>query len=342
MEKFIRYSSLENHTKTGFLNKIIDQGLSSQLFLATEKIHGSNFSFWVDKDDVRTGKRSGFDSEFACAPKLLEKYREAVELIRIDLWMKGYVAMEDTVVVFGEVFGGKYYGSKEANAKTVQGGMHYHPDTEFMAYDIGLVKAGSQEILFLSGKKFLEVMDGSYLKICPIIAIGTLDEVLQNPNKFSTKVPESFKLALPEGVQEHCIAEGYVVRGYLEDYRIGDSRVVIKSKNSLFAEKGEKADKVVKLDSLSEEHQELLEEMATMLTSSRLESVFSKEYTIEQLNWKMIGELAGKLSQDVLVDFEKEQEDNNEETFGESYRVVKKFLNTRALNTVRDYFKTIL
>lgn len=347
--KFVKYNSLENHTRTQFIQRVVDHGYSNPniTYIALEKIHGSNFSFWVDPDGVRTAKRSSFDSEFGNAPALMARYEEDCKTIRDRMISLGLASGEDTVVIMGEVFGGSFHGEKAPNAKTIQRGMHYHPDTEFMVFDIGILGAG-ETINYLAAKTMLELLwwggsVGLTLRHAPVVFSGTFDDVIMFNNKFPTFVPRMFGLKLPEGVENHCIAEGFVMRPLEEELFIGEARVIIKHKNDIFNEKAGKSDvKTSASFKTPEEFSDMEEAMLGMVTKSRLESVFSKEYTAEQLNWKMLPELSGKLLKDVVEDYDKEFEVDSKEILGDSWKVFQRNLNRTTTELVRNYFKEIL
>lgn len=50
--EFVKFSSLENTYRTNLLEKIQYEGKDGGLWMATEKLHGANFSFWCDGTEV--------------------------------------------------------------------------------------------------------------------------------------------------------------------------------------------------------------------------------------------------------------------------------------------------
>lgn len=345
---FEKYSSLENHYQQKFIRMVVDAGLESQKWVAREKIHGSNFSFWYDGTTLRTAKRSGFDPSFCNAEQLITKYEDSVTYLYQLFLKEGYITIGQTIAIFGEVFGGSYHGTKLANAKTVQKGMDYHPDTEFMFFDIKMENMDG-DMSYMSDvfcencavvlyQKFAE----RAMKIAPEVGYGTLDELMKLPNEFPTLVPAQFGLPLPDGVKEHTIGEGYVLRPALKDVYINQTRVVIKSKNSKFTEKGKGVKMGVQDFTVADEHKEEFEVLLSMATPARLQSVFSKEYTIEDLNWNKLKELSGKLVKDITDDFAKEfdiEDGNVRKYFSDSWINIHRNLSKETDNVVRTFFK---
>lgn len=138
MSTFKKYGSLTNHYRTKFINLLETLGLTSGMWVANEKIHGSNLSIWSCGSDTWLAKRSsvlgGDGTEFFSSQKV-HKYKPAALSIHKDLVETGVISENGFVAVYGEIFGGSFFGEKEADSKQVQGGMNYHPGTEFAAYD---------------------------------------------------------------------------------------------------------------------------------------------------------------------------------------------------------------
>ena len=69
MSGFKKFSSLENTYNKVFLEKVQLHPCYTQQWIATEKVHGANFSFWWDKENgVRVASRTQFvdGSFFSC------------------------------------------------------------------------------------------------------------------------------------------------------------------------------------------------------------------------------------------------------------------------------------
>lgn len=346
--QFEKYSSLENHHNTKFLKMIADAGLENVTWVAREKIHGSNFSFWYDGITLRTAKRTSFDDNFCNSEQLVSKYGDCIEYLYKEFLLEGYITSGQTIAIFGEVFGGSYHGTKAPNAKTVQKGMDYHPDNEFMFFDIK-IETIDGDMVYMSDvfcKHCAILMDRAYgekaLKIAPEVGCGTLEEVMSKSNEFPTLVPALFKLPLPDGVKEHTICEGYVMRPALKDVYFNQTRVILKSKNSKFLEKANGVKMGIQDFTISDEHKKEFEVLLSMATPARLQSVFSKEYTVEDLHWNKLKELSGKMVKDITEDFAKEfdiEDGNVQKYFSDSWINIHRNLSKVTDDVVRTFFK---
>lgn len=340
--EFQKYNSLTNHYQAKFIQQLTDQGLSSGLWVATEKVHGSNFSFWFDGITLKTAKRSQFDDQFACAPKLVEQYKEAICEMYDKLIEAGVIEYTDTVVFYGEVFGGSYHGQKGVQAKTPQKGMHYHPETEFCLFDIGVQTA--TEKFWLAYNYMCELVDHTGMRTAPLIGEGDLQEMLELNNEFPTRVPEMYSLELPEGVTEHCTCEGLVIRPVKgERFLHSGTRAIIKSKNSKFLEKDVEA-KQPKDFVLNDSDSHYFGMLSVYFNQARLEAVISKEFTVDDLSWKLIGKLSGLLIQDALADLCKDNEWTTAEfrDLLEAQKSFNRHVSNLSLEIVRQHLKTVL
>ena len=132
---------------------------------------------------------------------------------------------------------------------------------------------------------------------------GTLDECLEYPNAFQSKISEW--LGLPE--IEDNICEGVVIRPVVPMYLSNRDRVLIKNKNARFAEKKQmkKRNKLFKEPvPYSEELKSLVAEVEAYVNENRLANVISH---IGEVSFpKDTGKVLGMFCKDVLEDFLKE------------------------------------
>ena len=59
MAYFIKYNSIENHYNQSFLDKVSREVSGDMKWIATEKIHGTNFQVVIESDGISYAKRSG-------------------------------------------------------------------------------------------------------------------------------------------------------------------------------------------------------------------------------------------------------------------------------------------
>lgn len=336
--KFIKYNSLENHYQQKFIDKVCEEGLAGGSWVATEKIHGANFSFWYNgTGDVKTAKRSGFcELNFFSCHIVFDKYQQCIKNMYEGLILDGTITREDTLVVYGEIFGGHFFGQSEPQAKQVQGGMNYHPNTEFMVFDIGIEK--------LDGTKFwvdyltmIILVTDFHMLPTPLVGAGSLQYCLSLDNDFNSLVPKYYGLVVPDGEKAQC--EGFVIRPIGgERFLRNGSRVIIKSKNSAFKEI-DKASKQVVVSTMSEESSAVLNELSRYINRNRVMAVQSKE---GEPNWKQVSLISGNLLKDAIEDFNKDNEKSLSEQLGDSSRAFNKFAMQLCLEEVRNYYKEIL
>ena len=110
----------------------------------TEKIHGSNFQFWIiineqNQITIKVGKRSTFinDGEkFFNSDKLIEHYKDRLESMITDMFPNP--SKIHVIRLLGEYYGGNYNGEKASDAVAIQKGSfaNYTPKNDFIVFDI--------------------------------------------------------------------------------------------------------------------------------------------------------------------------------------------------------------
>src|SRR3990167_3357307 len=116
--EFQKFSSLENTYRQNLIDKVQYEGKDGGLWIATEKLHGANFSFWCDGTEVKVASRTQFvDGTFFNCQAVINKYQDKV----MSLW-EVLSKTEDwtdlTLVIYGELFGGNI--QKEVEYDTEQ------------------------------------------------------------------------------------------------------------------------------------------------------------------------------------------------------------------------------
>jgi len=333
---FKTYNSIENAYQTRVIDQIKLQGFGDEVFIVQEKVHGANFSFFTDGKEIKIAKRTAFiekGEKFYNAHQILERYRKNV----IDVFEKVKTIYPDleTVVIYGELFGGGYKhkeGEPVKDAIKVQKGVEYAPYNEFYAFDIKL-----NGTIYLDTDLVNQIFEETGFFYAKILFQGTLDEALKFPNVFDSKIPAW--LGLPEIENNMC--EGTIVKTLKTKYFGNGSRVILKNKNEKWIEKS----KMVRKDKptqkevhFSEKAQEIWEEIQKYATVNRLNNVVSK---IGEFEPKIIGKVIGLFSQDILEDFEKDFP----KVFttiekGEHKRINKK-LNSLVIDFIKEELMTL-
>jgi Rnl2 family RNA ligase len=338
--EFKKYSSIENTYRIKTISDIKDYGLHYGDWCVTEKVHGANFSFWLDNQGVRCAKRTDFLStgqKFFNWESVLDDYMPNLEAL-FPAVGELYNISDETleIVLYGELFGGIYPHDeveRHPTAQKVQKGVYYCPDNDFYAFDM---KVNGR---YVSQPLFEEVMRTLGFNYAKSLKVGSFDECLAYPNQFQTTIPDFYHL--PQ--IEDNVCEGVVIKPLDAKFFENGSRVILKNKNDKFKEKSEgKHPKHPKLPKpeivLTGEQEKVLSEIRTYITDNRLNNVTSK---IGEINDKMFGRVLGEFTKDILVDFGK---DNNimEEMDKKDKKVITKILSGDVALYLRQRFLNVI
>lgn len=333
---FKTYNSIENAYQNRVIDQIRMQGFGEDVFIVQEKVHGANFSFFTDGHEIKIAKRTAFIKEgekFFNAHQILERYRENVT----ELFEKVKIMFPniETVVIYGELFGGGYQHKKVEPVKgavKVQSGVEYAPHNEFYAFDIKL-----NGVTYLDVELANEIFEQAGFFYAQILFKGTLEEALGFPNVFDSKIPGW--LGLPEIQNNVC--EGTIIKTLKTRYFGNGARVILKNKNEKWVEKS----KMVKKDRpvhkeiyFSETAQEIWEEIQKYVTVNRLNTVTSK---VGEFEPKMMGKVVGLFAQDILEDFDKDFPKASGLIEKEEQKRINKKLNTMVIDFIKEELMTL-
>jgi Rnl2 family RNA ligase len=341
MVHFKKYTSVENTFDKDFLERVRDEISDKQEFVVQEKVHGSNVCFVTDGQTVNFGKRTGFvesGEKFYDYEKLLERYMSKVTTL-FSIVKEKFPDIK-TLIIFGEMFGGKYpHPDVKNDNKTVviQKGVFYCPHHEFYAFDLYATTENSGRYLSVDeANTFFEHGDFFYAKT---LFRGALAECLRYPNNAPSMISEW--MGLPP--IEDNICEGIVIRPVEPTYLSNGARVLLKNKNAHFAEKKaikKRAPKLFVEPSYSEMLNDLLPVVEQYITENRLNNVISK---IGQISIpKDTGKLIGLLSKDILDDFLKEHSGNYAAIEKSEQKILNRHVNSLTTNLVKKVcFQTL-
>lgn len=333
------YSDIENQHRIKFIDNIIEYGLAYGDWCVTEKIHGSNFSFWVNNNTIKCAKRSGWieDSEknFYGHREILEEYNKSL-CVLFHLLGEFYKISDKTLeyTLYGEIFGGVYPHPdvpRNNQATKVQKGVYYTPDNDFYAFDLKV--NGS----YVNYKIFEEIMEASGFLWAKSLYIGDMKSCMAYPNDFQTKLPEYFKLP----AIENNICEGVVIKPLDARFFPTKDRVILKNKNERFKEvhDGKAKEKInraaIDVIQMSNENIILVEAAADYVTVNRLNNVLSK---IGPITDKDFGKLSGLFTQDVIKDFKKDKEDKFVDMDKEQLKLVQNYIKGLCIEFTRVNF----
>jgi Rnl2 family RNA ligase len=313
---FQKYPSIENSYREKFIQEIQNHPhFPFSKWQVTEKIHGSNFSFISDGNDVKIGKRSGFtDGSFYNCYEVLEKYRQNVLTLFNDLGLS-FGNNISYIQLFGELFG-----------PGVQKGVEYGGEKDFRLFDI-VIKESDKESFFLSTDA-VELMSVRHqIPHVPIIESAVSFEEAMKVS------PDFDSLILGK---ENNKAEGVVIKPIFPMFLNSGSRIILKNKNEAYKEKAN-TPKPQKQENWSESMNSVFNEMLQYNTEERIRSAISK---IGQITQKDFGKLLGTVSHDLLEDWEKEY--SYRDLSKNEIKVVNKQLNKEVSDLIRKNFVNII
>lgn len=324
--EFKKFTSIENSYRQKEV-QLIQVNFPKEMFVVQEKVHGANLSFWTDGKEVKCAKQSGFiqeNEDFYNYEIVLDKYKQ--NILNLFNSIKG----AEEVAIYGEIYGGNYphEGVKQLPVKTIQKGVYYSPNVEFIAFDIKV-----------NGR--FEGFD-SFVDYCMIYEIpflgalkrGTLEDCLSYPNEYNSTIPAMH--GLPELKVNTC--EGNVIRPINVIYFGNGSRVILKNKNDKFTEKETVKKEYVPKEPTPDHVVEIQKVATEYITENRLKNVISKIGTVSD---KEFGKLLGLFCKDTIEDFMKD-ESKFESLDKKERKMVTSLINKEAGNLIRKNFLKIV
>ncbi|MCP3922284.1 MAG: RNA ligase, Rnl2 family [Desulfobacterales bacterium] len=327
---FRKYNSIENVQRQKLVEQMQIEHNDIEYYVQ-EKIHGSNFSFYYDGNIVKCAKRTSFiedNEDFYGSEVIKLKYEKNI----IELFNHLKNKMEvDSIVVFGELYGGTYPHKDvdKTKASRVQKGVYYSPDLEFAVFDIKINDD------FVSLDEMVELCSFSELPLIPVLKKGSLLECLEYNNTFSTTVPGRLH-NLPEIDDNIC--EGVVIKPLSQRFFRTGSRVILKNKNEKFSEKKPRRTIDRTLTEVPENIKILIEEANRYITENRLKNVLSKTGSVKK---EEFGKLLGMFCKDIFEDFSKDFEEFKDLDKKDRKRVTGT-VNRNAANLIRPQFMNII
>lgn len=333
---FKTYNSIENAYQTRMIDQIRMQGFEDEVFIVQEKVHGANFSFFTDGKEIKIAKRTAFidkDERFYNAHQILEQYRKKV----INLFQKVKTIYPDleTVVIYGELFGGSYKHKEVEPVKDaikVQAGIEYAPYNDFYAFDIKL-----NGVTYLDTDIVNSIFEETGFFYAKTLFEGTLEEALTFPNVFNSKIPAW--LGLPE-MNNMC--EGTIIKTLKTRYFGNGARVILKNKNEKWIEKSKMVKKERKATQkqihFSGTAQNIWAEIQQYATANRLNNVVSK---IGEFEPRIMGKVIGLFAQDILEDFEKDFPGVFTTIEKDEQKRINKKLNSLVIDCIKEELMTL-
>eukprot|EP00427_Karlodinium_veneficum_P067305 CAMPEP_0169319572 /NCGR_PEP_ID=MMETSP1017-20121227/7901_1 /TAXON_ID=342587 /ORGANISM="Karlodinium micrum, Strain CCMP2283" /LENGTH=371 /DNA_ID=CAMNT_0009413943 /DNA_START=8 /DNA_END=1123 /DNA_ORIENTATION=- len=338
--KWQRYSSIENYSNLKELQSV-QAAVSSRLgpdceWIASEKVHGANFSFVTDGTSIDYASRTsrlGNDAEFFQARTQMPRYHQFV----IDAFRIAKESYPDlsSLVIFGEYFGGYYPGLPAASGlRKIQSGVAYSPGHHFYAFDVCL---NGVEYMDFDNARTLLLTAGFPLVAAPLWR-GSLNDLLAiDVESVVTTIPDL--LGHPPLDRFH-IAEGIVIRP-VKEVSFGIHRAILKKKSKSFWENTNQhgmAAKTADFHGISTGYDRLVEVVRDLTNENRLRAVISKDPLL--LNENLAMKLIGLFAKDITDDLQKSHGDELS-ALGKEASIVKKGILMSARNFVQEHIKAI-
>lgn len=299
---FKKYFSLENHYNSKFIEKLRTNAMTGGEWVAREKIHGTNFSIIVERDNVTCAKRTGPilpAEDFYGYEIVLKNYADSIKAVQNIMGTAATVSYQ----IFGEFAG---HG--------IQKNVDYG-EKDFYVFDI-IVTTESGDSTYVDDYMMESFCNSFGFKMAPLLGRGKFEELIQLPNDLDSVIPtynftvdnaglvEANKCVFKaESAGEVFTAEGYVLKPCFPLWMPNGNRVAIKCKNSKFSEK-KKSDKPIKAKvELSEADNSLVGILAQYVTLNRVNNVISK---IGEVTPKDFGKVMGLTVQDILEETSRE------------------------------------
>lgn len=289
---FHKYNSIDNSYDTNNIAKIKQYGYDDLEWIATEKIHGANFSVIYDGTTISFGRRTGIldkKEKFYHYQRIEKEYSDIItELFCV---IKNDTQNLKTIQLYGELFGGTYKHIDIENIKgvsQVQSGIYYHPDIKFIPYDLYYTCSDEKSDYLSYGKLMQYVKLVPKMQILPIMRKGTLDELLKLEPDFTTTIPSLYDLP---HIDDN-FSEGYVLKPVNNIFFPSGERVILKYKRYAFKEIQSGDKKITVFNYLNE---------------NRLNAVLSKMTDTERENKDLVMQ---NLIEDAWEDIKKEHDIN--------------------------------
>lgn len=292
---FTKYSSISN-ISIKELEKVLKSEYVDKKWYVTEKIHGSNLSIVVDRNEEKIAKRTSIigntDNFFNVSKKedILKSYgRKIFEEIKntitdIDV---NYIS------IFGEWYGG-YYPHKDVTPipgiKRIQKGIAYSNDIHFTPFDIlvnGEIFLNKEETFNL----FHNIGQDNDIILLDILFEGTLKECFNYDINFNSTIPS--KTGMPE--LEPNLVEGIVIKysGRREKKTLENKS--FKKKNQKFSER-QKVKKHNPTKELKPEELQYIDFCKSCVTMNRVQNVISK---MGDVSFKEFGNIMKNTVEDI-------------------------------------------
>eukprot|EP01119_Soliformovum_irregulare_P006110 TRINITY_DN17880_c0_g1_i1.p1 TRINITY_DN17880_c0_g1~~TRINITY_DN17880_c0_g1_i1.p1 ORF type:complete len:349 (-),score=75.66 TRINITY_DN17880_c0_g1_i1:42-1088(-) len=299
---FKEYHSINPLKSAG---KLVKQFPPDSRWVVLEKVHGSNFSFLCDGQQMKYARRTDMldPAETFFGWQEIQKYNSSI--------MDMFRTVQDKhpqvkkITVFGELFGGIYPHPdvKDLGKQPLQRGVYYTPTVEFYAFDV-LAFPETDAPFWLDYDEVLSLFQKHNLFHAQPLMEGTLEECFKFNIQANSTIPNL--LGLPPLAKNQM--EGVIIKAIDGQLRLKGktNRAIFKFKNANFEEVNPPANLTIH-ETIRDEKVRAVEqtynEIERYLTENRIHTLESKMglITFDNLNQATV-----LYQEDALKDFERD------------------------------------
>lgn len=283
-------------------------------WVVTEKVHGANFSFVYENRVLKFAKRKQYlswDDDFFGFQLVVNQIEARMVQLFEDLSLN-YTGTK--YIVYGELFGGEYPHAEvtaDDNVSAIQTGVYYSPSVRFCAFDIAIEKDSASSKYYVDYETAVSYFKKHNVLHAQPLLIGKLGDALNFNTRINSTLPK--QLSLPELTSN--LIEGVVIKPFDRVEAAATSlRPILKLKNKEFDEqtKFHEAKKWSYIPNVSSKAVDLgfiLDELNNYITQHRLESAISKIGALNIHDTQRLKEIETECAQDVLIDFNEDNDD---------------------------------
>ncbi|MBO9728581.1 MAG: hypothetical protein J7623_08090 [Chitinophaga sp.] len=307
MSEHSAYEKMPKNSKGLTLSEKELNSLYKLKWVVTEKIHGANFSFVYDHQQLRYAKRKEYlqwgDDFFGFQQVVADLEGRVLSLFeQLQQDMPAY-----RYILYGELFGGEYPHPDvppDEQVQAIQTGVYYSPTIRFCAFDIALYPEDADSKIYLDYDTAITYFERFNIFYAKPLFIGKWNDALNFDIHLPSTIPAL--LHLPEITPN--VMEGVVIKPFHHSTVVLSSRPVIKHKNPAFDEEekfheAEKWSFIPNVHSRAEELSFLVTAISTYITANRLNSALSKTGRLDTNNEKRLKEIKEEFANDVYADF---------------------------------------
>lgn len=329
MKKFIPYEKMPDDAKKWKIQASEYRLFKKVDWIVTEKVHGANFCFIVDKQGIQCAKRKEIlqpEDDFFGFQILLEKLADQIKQIE-SLIKQPF----ERLSIYGELCGGEYPHPEvqaDPNVQAVQTGIYYSPTIEFYAFDIAVEHDVRN---YLDYEESLEIFQKVDILHAQPLYVGKFNQAIDFDININSKIPQ--QLGLPALDVDNKI-EGVVIKPIktiLIETPKGKIRPILKKKSQAFSEdkryhQATKWSYKINQDDVNF----LMPEILLFVTENRLNNTISKIGEINQNDEKRIAQILEAFIADVIESFNEEYDGILEDVSENSKNLIVEKLKSEA------------